>query len=405
MTSFAEACLTLSPQIMFGDQCLFIEIEACRKLYSESVFLSRLHFLLQQFGLNAKIAIENDIPTALSLAYFGKRERALLPIEALQIYASPLQRSKDLTKAIQTLKKLNIKSLIDLKLLPRLSIPARFGKHVWTAFCVYENEIQIPWRQFQPPEKIVESLAFEETRCLSIEPLLFYLKKLFDHVILRLSGRGHVLMSFDLKIQIEKYSTVKDTSRRWHFDLAFAQNSVPDLIAVVKERLSRELQSTPLESDLCEVEIEVLSTVPGEFRQKDFFSKKEEAAENVKALIVRLTERLGLENVFLASPLESYLPEKSWTKTLDFSQSLKSSLPQRPTRLMKYPLELKISEEAFCWRHHKWKVVEKKGPEKITGEWWCMDQSREYYRLKTDTHEELWVFKAGETYFLHGIFD
>lgn len=402
---FAEACLRLSPQIMLGENWIFIEIGACRKLYSEDFFLKKLQVLLKRFGVVGKVAVADDIPTALGHAFYRKQK---LPIEALTFYASPLKMKEEMSSVIDTLKSLGIHTLEDFKKLPIKSLGNRFGRDAVTAFYHLENAKGILWNRFSLTEKIEESESIDESYELrEFEPVSFLLRGMIDRILLRLRGRGQLVSILEFTIEQESYSTIKEPVRSWKFEFLFPQGSVFGVFPLLRERISSELQRKPLESPIRNLKLEIVKTSESFCRQTDFFSKKEETEENFRALLVKLSDRLGLEKIFYASPQESYIPERSWQKTLVEPQPIFIPLPERPLRLLKNPQKLNQVDSYLIHHKRKWKMVECEGPERISGEWWKFDEERDYFKILTDSGEELWVYviPGQKELYLHGVFD
>jgi protein ImuB len=174
----------------------------------------------------------------------------------------------------------------------------------------------------------------------------------------------------------------------------------------------------------------VLETVPGYGAQRDFFNRKEEEAELWDSLVGRLSHRLGKERVFVAQPVDRYLPEEAWVRRLELERGLLSGCatrgtsalqpvfvrPERPSRLLEEPLPLQ--RVGALLRNpstgHRWRILDWDGPERLSGEWWKSDSldgfHRDYYQVKTESGERLWVFvcrspEGNARVHLHGYFD
>ena len=116
--------------------------------------------------------------------------------------------------------------------------------------------------------------------------------------------------------------------------------------------------------------------------------------------------------------MDRYLPEKAWRKIIEAHFKSKEKEPfsmqqcsLRPTRLLNEPIKLRWDSKRFLFfsqeRHQKgmWKVIDTQGPERISGEWWDKAFFRDYYRVLSETGQELWVFKDQKEFYLHGYFD
>jgi protein ImuB len=443
----AEACLRWTPQIAVSDEAVFLEIGRCRGIYSEETLALRLRALAKRFGCSFKISFAGDAPRALALARLGQTssldvilpspsgvildERMDLPVESLLDYVNPFGLDPEEIRHVRemsvTLRKLGIETLSEFLALPAKMLPSRFGKLGLLLHQRVREAASIPWPRFMPPERVIEKAQFEAEQFFQdLEPLIFALKPVMDRAMARLRGRGERVTSLRIRLRLERYSSLsqEEASRSWNFSLALPQGSSLGLIPVLRERLGFDLARNPLPSPVTDLELEVLETAPGVGSQRDFFNAREEEIEAWNSLIARLAEKLGEGRVFLAEPVERYLPEKSWVKRSELSldesgsdggelmrqvHNRHESLPDRPLRVLKQPIP--IYKEGGSIRlpdsSRQWRVVQAEGPEVLSGEWWFQQFQRSYFRLATDSGEDLWVFQTplSETLYLHGYFD
>jgi hypothetical protein len=242
-------------------------------------------------------------------------------------------------------KRLGIKTLAEFHGISRSSIASRFGKEGLVAAQYIETAKHIPWPRFYPIEKIIEQDEIDESyQVKELEPLLFILRKQIDKALLRLRGSGKLASEVQIRMRLEKLSMVQNTLREWKIELSFPQGSVIGLLPIIKERLDRTLQREPLESAVCYLEFEIVRSVYGSAKQKDFLSQKEEEKEAFQTIVARLTEKLGIEKAFFAKPEESYFPEKSWTKSLLEPHDIQLPFSDRPLRM-----KVDIQTKSFRW--------------------------------------------------------
>ncbi|MSR84603.1 MAG: hypothetical protein EXS58_17080 [Candidatus Latescibacteria bacterium] len=409
LEGLAEACYRFSPQLALGDRAFFIEIGACRRLYSEENLHLRLQALLKRFDAPARIAFADDLPTALALAVYNRATKEQLPIEAIQCYSTPFAcRSDSMVKAVQVFRKLGVVSIADFMQLRPQGLVRRFGKEGLLVRHLLENAAHLPWPHFIPPLQLVEAVEVDESSAImDLEQLLFYLKTIVDRALLRVRGQGRLASVLALRIEQERHSRVTQPKREWSIDLAFPQGAALVVLSIIRERLDRDLQRSPLEAPVRKIEIEVTRTVPGQSRQRDLFTNKEEELESFQSIVARLTDKLGFDRAFLAAPRESHLPERCWRKTLGEVAVFKAKTPPRPLRVLKKPQVLRRIDNYLVHGRRKWKISAIRGPERLSGDWWFGDRERDYYRIEAETGEELWVFTLpeGEEYYLHGLFD
>lgn len=405
----AEACLRFSPLVSIGANAVFVEIGRCHLLYSEDSIRARAQVLIRRLGISARIAIADDLATALSLAISQVTTREKIPVDYLPHYLSPYETTDLLDDMIQSLKRLGIHELGAFLALPRRSIASRFGK--LGLFCRENCDYpeRIPLRPFQPRTQIEETETIDETYALtSLEPLLFCLKKILDRISLRLRGAGRLALRMKLTLSLTPHSHVQTPHPVFDFTFPFPQGSTNSLIPLFRDRLDAIFQRHPLESAVQKIRIEVLETVPSQGAQKNFFHRREEELESYRGIVARLTDRLGFSRVFHAETVESYIPERGWKKTLSPPNAHPTPLPERPLRILRTPIPIHPIDDYFQTKHRKWRVIEMRGPERIRGEWWMNErEERDYYRIVTDSGEDLWIFENRETgnTYLQGVFD
>ena len=405
----ADICLHFSPQIALGHRWLFIEVGACKRLYTEESLLYRLHAVLKRMTVDGKIEIGNDMPTALSMAMYGIKKKEHLPIDALPFYFDPFKLNPIFARTVDIFKQLGVTDLKKLMEIPPGLLTSKFNKDLSLALRQIHEAKNLYWPRYIPEEPIEEFFEFTETQTISnLEPLMFVSKGLVDRVLMRLRGQGFLLAKFEIILEQEKYSTVKEVLRSQTIELAFPNNSSVNLLKIISERLEKELTTRPLESNVNRVLLKVLEKVPGGDSQKDFFSKKEEDREAMHSLISVLKDKLTDQRVFYAEAVESYTPEKSWRKTLSEPSSLQpKTIAARPLRVLKKPLPLGRVDDYLICKDHRWKIESIGMLERLAGEWWMNESSRDYMRIKTASGEELWIFTQDQTdhLYLHGIYD
>ncbi|MEK6579637.1 MAG: hypothetical protein AABZ55_10460, partial [Bdellovibrionota bacterium] len=254
--------------------------------------------------------------------------------------------------------------------------------------------------------------------CAMLEFLIFGTKGLVDRSVARLRGSCERASVVRLRLEFEKWSTLKSHYREWMIYLPLPQGGTQGLLSILQERLQFDLGQTPLPAPVQAISFEVIEAVPGIGAQRDFFHQKEEEVETWNALVGRLTYRLGKERVFTAQMTERYLPEGGWVKTLSPSTQadLASLWARRPSRVVRDPERLSMQEGSLVHPNgRRWQVLQWNGPERLSGEWW-KDVSlrgfyRDYFRVVTATGEKLWVFinrleqEEEAIFYLHGFFD
>ena len=416
--SLAEACLRLSPQVALrGREAVFIEVGACRLLYSEVSIKQRLLALAHRLvRRGVRVAIERDAGLALARARVPF-ELERMPLSSLADFVDPfgVEAARDpeaaraqarlLGRQAALLTELGVRSVGEFLSLPPASLASRLGREALSLSARVRGELGYAWPGFHPPEKISER---SDTGGENLEALLFVARGLLDRITARLRGRALRASSIEVTLEMERWSTLtpdRAGGRRFVISFPLPQGSLAGMLPVIRERLGFELQKAPLEAPVECVEIEVLESVPGRGAQKDFFSRKEEQDEIIESLLGRLTHKLGQAAAFIARPIARHLPERSYERTLEVAPAREAPVvfPRRPSRLLPEPERISF---------HGLRVAAFEGPERISPEWWEQSEvqaeaERDYYRVVLNDGAMLWVYREPGTreYFVHGIFD
>jgi protein ImuB len=158
--------------------------------------------------------------------------------------------------------------------------------------------------------------------------------------------------------------------------------------------------------------------------------------EGLAPLVDRLTNRLGEDRVWRATPVESHVPELAVGRARPLAQASGAKPSDarpwdretpRPTRLFRRPepvegviaLTPDDPPTQFRWRGQVHRVRRAEGPERIGEEWWKgviedvrVGHVRDYYRVEDADGARFWLFRAGlyddpqvpPKWWLHGLF-
>lgn len=451
--AWAESLGRFSPQVALrASEAVFLEMSKSHQLFGAGL-PRRIQALALRFGIDPnklRIGEGPDAGMALIRARYPKHEALrTLPLESLIDFGSPFRFDFELQKKtldlIQVLRELGIRNLGGFLELPSESLASRFGQEIselaGRLVASVDGRLSLPWPGFHPKPLVSEKvdLTDVETRnaVSALDAMSEVLSGLLDRSIARLRGRCERASAVQVEMELENWSTIKNTKRKWKVSLPLPMGSATSLLAILNETLSFSLDREPLEAPVHAVQLTVLETVPGYGAQRDFFDNKEESAEAWDSLVGRLAHRLGKGKVFVAQPVERYLPEGAWARKLELERGLLSGLrrgeilttgnlalkpepvfPERPARLLEEPIPLQrvgaILRDPTSGR--RWRIAEWDGPERLSGEWWKSDSldgfHRDYYTVKAETGEKLWVFvcrspeqEAPSQAYLHGYFD
>jgi hypothetical protein len=278
-----------------------------------------------------------------------------------------------------------------------------------------EGASELPWPTWNPPEHFEEKTELLPSEyCSEIEPLLFQSKAMLDRVFSRLRGRSLRAERIVFSIELEKYSTVKNSVREWIFELITPQGSTQGFLPVLRERLNWDLSRTPILSFIHTLRCSVVSTTPGRSSQKDFFAPHDgstelDQQEALGSLFGELEEFLGRDHVFWARTTEERFPEKSWVKTSQKESpqaDLEGRYPKRPTRIFKNPVPISVIQDRVLFKGKKFKSIRWSKVERLSLDWLNDTPARNYYQVELEGGRTLWVYSDPQHhYFVHGYFE
>lgn len=433
LEGFAESCYRYTPKIAIRkDEGVFLEIGKSLHLFQGQSLSLRVQALARKFELQGRVVSAKSATAAWLHAVFGQSQNILdLPIESLMHFDQPFQSSKErdphrdqsIESFVGYLKKLGLKKIRDFQRVSPQSLGSRFGRiatelHRGVASSTASSKEV--WPVFSLREVISERQIFSSPDSMrgveGIEPLLFMLRSMLDRLVCRVRSRSEKISIVEVELELEWAPDSAQKKRQFEISFSLPQSSSFGIMPILKNRLEHEIAKRPLSSEIVDMEIKVLESVPGPLAQAHLFDRDQEDAEKLDAFYVRVQDKIGKGSIFFAEIAENYLPEKAWFKA-DSSYLKKESSPDvwmgRPSRLLKKPIRLlRRGDLLFPWgkfAHRKngffWKIVDWNGPERIRGYWWNKLEARDYYRFVTNTGEHLWAFGENEYLFLHGYFD
>lgn len=403
-----------TPQIIArGDRTLFLEISKSRHLYSEEKFVRRAKVTLARLGLAGRIGLAPDVPTALAFAVYGGLSVDRLPIEALSLYADPLLQAPETAKGvahlISSLRALGFSTVGDFRQIPAAQLSSRFGSLGLLVCERVGGRMEVLWPAFVPTRKVEELHEFDLERPVdNLEPVFFVLRPLLERIFLRLRGTGRRARQFEVILKQEHPAAHSKQEYAVSVLLQLPYVSQKAIFQIAKERIEAQVRARPLEHRLVSVRATVLEEAPYFENQRDLFDqKKEENDESFYQLVSRLATKLGDGTVFFARTRESYLPEKNWKRVPEPAdvENTESHVPPRPLRLLPAPLPVRMHGSRLVLPDGEEDVVSCDNVEILLSDWWEKIEEKTYFRVQTRSENRYWIYKSGEAFFLHGVFD
>lgn len=367
---------------------------------------------------------------------------AMLPVGALRI--DP--------KVTRELAYVGVHHVKDLLHLPRASLAGRFGDDVLKRIDQATGELPEPLVPYQPPRALAETvrLTAPTDRRDQLEHMIEEVLAIFCR---QLDQQGKGVRCIHLTFNCPDCDQSTEGRNR--------DASVTESISLSKVTRSRShLQK------LVRVLVDQLQ-FPGKFdavtmwtqeleqlddTQRSLFDHREQSEESMADLLDRLAVRLGKNAVVMPQPVSEYQPEHAFRYApVNHAREAKTAKEKprndeprhanaiRPLRLLQRPREIGVTVIAepsltlqvvqpdvehqtsdhdraldtvgapqqlrFHGQTHDITLVV--GPERIETGWWRGPHTRrDYYRVRTNNGQKLWIFQNLDTerWFLHGWF-
>jgi protein ImuB len=407
LTSFAEACLSLTPKVYVPPKAneVYLEISTTAHLFggeSGVVFLAgnlaasfgvqRLTVLVDRPEWARACAVGTEI---LLAAGTGQPFLHSLPLDRLIEVGDPLALEAERPERealVAFMKRVGMRTIGDFARLSFIAVGRRFGKAgvLLQEWVQGARELVLP--DFVPEAPIQESLDTEETP--SLEALLFALRASLVRMESRLTGRALVARTLKLSFHLDSGERKERV-----LEISEGGREAGALLKLLREFLSAMHWDSPL----TRLDLEVTRTEPFTPGQLSLFDKRENRFADLAGFVERLRVRFGPEAVGFPALQESYCPERSWKNTWPPPKPDKPSCPSLPPAGTR-PLFLFMPPRPWQKPSHCQLIP----TENLATEWWREDGGhRRYFIARTVQGEKLWTYwdvRRGE-WFLQGTFD
>jgi protein ImuB len=425
---------------------LLIDITGCQRLFDseENIARQAVNGLAKQ-GFRARAAVADTIGAAYALAAAGDEPLSVAPVRQTSAYLAPLPpiALRVAPRVGEQLEALGIRSIGDLLMLPRASLPARFGSQLvlrWQQALGEVFEGVTPY----PPEDVPRAYQPWEVPVTDFQPVSQAAGQLLADVLVQLRRRAAALRRLECVLYYERTAPLVIS-----IGLARASREHSHIQELLTQRLERA-DLSPGVTGLLLLAHET-SRWPG--GQDDLFEPRTPGDdEALGCLVDRLAGRLGHEALVRPWLVDDYQPEMAFRyvpvaeagceprpsdseRTLRHSERCEESSPvshaglassvvrqggrtrndeRRPLRLVARPVPIRViavvpdGPPAWMWYNgRQYVVVRAAGPERLETAWWRgSDVRRDYFRVAVASGEQFWIFHAAAEgrWYLHGVF-
>ena len=415
---------------------LWLDVTGCTHLFgSEEALLKDLLLYLKRLGYRARAGLAATPGTAWALARYKTNSQTkrgfILPAHddmRTSVASLPIAGLRLSTDIVEGLERMGIRYIGDLYEIPRGPLTSRFGGIVLRRLDQALGTLIEPLSPQRFPPTFLSRLTFAEpiARTQDIEAAL---AQLLDTLCIALAeaeqgARKLVLTLFRVDHSIEQVQVGTSQPERDPAHLA----------RLFQERLYKVDPGFGIEV------IFLLASETNSLEAQQIGLDGVTTTEQMKSaakLVDRLAGRLGFSNITRLQPVASHLPE------LAFREVPTASIPtgekkdwKRPTNCQPRPLQLLLQPlpiqvvapvpdgppVLFHWRSQPHRIVAVEGPERITPEWWNIEENirqtwplnnnvRDYYRIEDENGRRYWFYREGlyrhdkmPRWYIHGFF-
>jgi protein ImuB len=439
---------------------LALDLTGCERLFGGIEPLVRqIDDSLRRLRLSAAVCVAPTLGSAWAISFDLRRRCAVIDDRELLAALDPLppyalRLPHDL---VASLRHVGIDSVALLRAMPRAKLPARFGPLLLQRLDQALGQLPEPIVAVEPFRPIVRHVEFEYV-VNSLDAVLLTLERLLDAITVELRRRGRGARNLSLAL-------LRPRGRSATFTVALARAS-RDPKALLRlcryaietdadqlglrrrsgQRVASRRPRAPgprqddahddpgaieyVDDGFIGIGVSVDRSEPVIERQIDLSGQCDAALDEEYArLVERLSQKLGMARVLVASSLPAYLPEKSFR--LDTALTAETTAGcaspafahqtepagSLPLTLLPMPREARVIVSPSHDRDGKpvWidfdndsrAIVHCLGPSRVAGEWWHGHlRTRDYFEVEDDRAARLWLFRVPENgrWFVHGFF-
>jgi protein ImuB len=287
--------------------------------------------------------------------------------------------------ALSLLELWGLKTLGDFMALPRQALSERLGAEAGRWHDILHGKSCRLLRLHRPPDSLLQRIDFEDA-VVSLEPLVFIVKRLLHTLSGRLASRHLAARTLALRLHLESGGAVSRVVR-----LPEPRNTTEGMLAP----LQTWLDSLQADSAITALELDAETTF-AMAAQREWFGRQLPQPERWAETLAKLEALLGPGRVGIPVPPESHHPESFGMLPAIGGRALAAesrAKPACPVPLSRYrpPLEIAVAHEirgrhpaplALLTGPHPGRVIDMRGPFPASGCWW--EPAEAWQRLEWD---------------------
>ncbi len=398
---------------------LLLDVSGCTALFGgEDKLLTDLSRHLTRARLSHRFGLAETAGAAWAWSRFGPVERQpiLVPGEIAQALGPlPVEALRLSAATVEALKRLGLKRVVDLAALPRAALAAHFDALLLRRLDQAFGRCDEPITPRRPPTLFSVRRDFGEPLLIpaGLAPSAARLLARIARLMVRQGVGARRLAITAYRLDGTTTSLAVGTSRPTRDPIHLLK-----LFMAKLETLDPDpgIETLVLEAPV----IELLAQDQIGLSRIAAGGPLVNVAPGIDALIDRLANRLGAQNVLYYAPRHAHLPERQYraVPALSHARPDWSAWPDddraAPPRLLAAPEPLAAvlttaagAPRGFVWRRRAFHAARCHGPDRRLGAWWQGDgATRDYYAVEDEAGRRLWLFRdlATDRWHAHGVF-
>jgi protein ImuB len=406
LQGLALALSRFTPQLVVRERGLLLEVGASLRLFGGlRALVAALRVCLREHGVQAQLG---SAPTALAACWFAQSKTRSAADWCARLDSLPPGVLQPEPRLAELLRGIGAQTLGELRALPRAGLQRRGGGDLLHQLDRAYGEAPDPQRWFEPPLQFALSLELTQ-RADDAAMLAFAGQRLVQALAGWLSRQWLAAAAYSLWLQHETSGRHACAPTRLRIELGQPSRNAAQLMLLLRERLQRLELPAPVYG--LKLEVDATQALAG--HEGRLWKDSTQGTDDLRALLDRLSARLGADHVCRLAPLADHRPEHAavaWPAIGTPPSNTVGVSPRplpRPAWLLPQPLPL--AEARGRPQHGGQPLVLRSAPERIEAGWFdgklvC----RDYHIAEGSDHQLRWIYRErghGQArWFLHGLF-